>query len=309
MSIRGRMLCLGFVCLDVVAVGCGSTVDNRFGSVASTSGAVTTGASASTGSSGSAGTGIGTNSTGPQLVVDDSGASTAPTDDGGLGGTNTLMMTIRDFMMSTKGGTNPDFENVVSDDRGIVETTLGSDQKPVYAHADGGTISTHGQMYFDQWYNDTAGVNINVQYPITLTQQDGGTFGYDSRVSGVALSAAQPMKQFFPIDDGTPYATTFGNQGQPHNYSFTTELHTVFTYHGGETFSFSGDDDVFVFINNQLVIDLGGVHVREQGSVQLDTLGLTTGQDYPLDLFGAERHTTQSNVSFETTLTLRPPPR
>ena len=42
--------------------------------------------------------------------------------------------------------------------------------------------------------------------------------------------------------------------------------------------------------------------------VSLDSLSLTVGQQYPLDLFGAERHTTESNVSFETTLQLAPPP-
>jgi fibro-slime domain-containing protein len=218
------------------------------------------------------------------------------------------MMTIRDFKMWTQGGTNPDFENEIADDRGIVETALGADQKPVYAHPGGMTATTHGEMYFDQWYNDVTGVNINVQYPITLTPGANGTFAYDSLVSGTPLSASDPRKQFFPIDDGTPYQTAFGNQYQAHNYSFTTELHTVFTYMGGEQFSFSGDDDVFVFINKALVIDLGGVHSREQQTVMLDTLNLTKGQDYPLDLFGAERHTAESNVSFTTTLNLRPAP-
>jgi fibro-slime domain-containing protein len=227
------------------------------------------------------------------------------------GGSTTLTMTIRDFKMwdASDPTTNPDFEDESGDDRGIVQMMLGTDGKPVYQTATPTTATTHGKADFDEWYNDVAGMNIDVPYPIPLTADgDAGLYGYDSLVSGVPLSATNATNEFFPIDDGTKYATAFGNQGKPHNYSFTTEIHTVFTYGGGETFSFSGDDDVFVFINKVLAIDLGGVHNREMMSVALDSLGLVKGQEYPLDLFGAERHTTESNVSFETTLTLRPAP-
>ena len=75
-------------------------------------------------------------------------------------------------------------------------------------------------------------------------------------------------------------------------------------YQGHETFTFVGDDDVWVFINNQLVIDLGGRHSQLTGSVSLDSLGLTVGSSYPLDVFNAERHTTQSNFRIDTTLAL-----
>ena len=64
-----------------------------------------------------------------------------------------------------------------------------------------------------------------------------------------------------------------------------------FRYQGGEVFSFEGDDDMFVFIDARLALDLGGVHSTESGSVELDTLGLTPGGVFPLDVFFAERHT------------------
>lgn len=41
--------------------------------------------------------------------------------------------------------------------------------------------------------------------------------------------------------------------------------------------------------------------------MQVDSLGLTVGNEYPLDFFSAERHVTGSNILFQTTLGLRAP--
>jgi fibro-slime domain-containing protein len=98
----------------------------------------------------------------------------------------------------------------------------------------------------------------------------------------------------------------FGEEGQPHNFHFTTEIHTRFTYRGGERFTFTGDDDLWLFINDRLAIDLGGLHPQLSATVDLDAsaaaLGLEAGETYPMDIFHAERHTDASNFHVETTI-------
>jgi fibro-slime domain-containing protein len=233
--------------------------------------------------------------------------------DGGVSSAGELKLVIRDFRLynANDATTNPDFENVPATpspwpDPDIVTDTLGSDKKPVYKNVSAMTLTTHGKTAFDQWYRDVDGTNIRVDYPLLLTKGDDGTYSYDSNMSGVPYAPGSDVKMFFPIDDGTKYATTFGQEGDAHNYSFTVEAHSKFTYQGGETFSYRGDDDVFVYINSKLVINLGGIHDPEMQTVKLDDLKLTKGKSYPLDFFFAERHKGGSNVLFTTTLKLEP---
>ena len=91
-----------------------------------------------------------------------------------------------------------------------------------------------------------------------------------------------------------------------HNYGFTTELHTASTTSGGESFTFTGDDDVWVFVNGRLAIDLGGLHPPKSQTLNLDgaaaTLGIAPGGTYALDSFHAERHSASSNFRVDTTL-------
>ena len=212
-----------------------------------------------------------------------------------------LSATVRDFCGWGFSGcpagyaANPDFENAIADDHGIVKTTLGADGTPDYAGGAHGTLfgseSGYGTQttaqYFSQWYHDTPGFNQSTTINLALNDIGGGIYEYSN-------------SSFFPID-----GQLLGNQGQGNNFAFTAQLSTAFTYAAGQTFSFTGDDDVWVFINNQLVIDLGGVHGAEGASVALDTLGLTVGNDYNLDFFFAERHTSQSNMKIDTSIVLR----
>ncbi|MGB7569296.1 MAG: fibro-slime domain-containing protein [Chitinivibrionales bacterium] len=93
------------------------------------------------------------------------------------------------------------------------------------------------------------------------------------------------------------------------NFSFTMEMHRKFTYKPGQTFNFSGDDDVWAFINNQLVIDLGGVHKIMSASVNLDNLGLTFGQEYWFDFFYCERNVCESDILITTNMMFYIPPQ
>lgn len=202
----------------------------------------------------------------------------------------TLGATVRDFCSSAftaVTGCTPhaDFSNGPTQSvTGAVKSTLGPDGKPVYNNPVSTVFS--GATNFNQWYNDTAGVNLNIATSLLLTETFAGSGIYQYTNSA-----------YFPID-----GQGWGNQGQSHNYHFTMELHTTFTYAAGQTFSFTGDDDVWVFINDKLVVDLGGIHAAQSGGVNLDTLGLTAGQTYDFDFFFAERHTTDSNLKIQTSI-------
>jgi fibro-slime domain-containing protein len=173
-------------------------------------------------------------------------------------------------------------------DLGIVQSVLGEDDKPRYTNLPR-TKSTSGAETFDKWYRKA---DVNEQAPLALqllaSKENAALFVYDDHA-------------FFPID-----GQLLGNETRSHNYHFTLEASTTFQYIGGEVFSFSGDDDMWVFINRQLVIDLGGLHPRMDADVALDTvavrLGLTLGQVYPLHFFFAERHTEASNFTIRTTI-------
>ena len=195
-----------------------------------------------------------------------------------------LTAVIRDFHNSF-----PDMDHDGVSDPGIVATGLGGDDKPVYAHS-GATATVIGPDTFNQWYRDVAGVNasMSIDLPLTLSNSAKGVYSYNNT-------------SFFPID-----GQIFGNEGLSHNYSFTAEIATTFHYNGGETFTFSGDDDVFVFINRTLAIDLGGIHSAESQTVDLDAqagkLGITTGGFYSMHIFFAERHPIASDFVVETSL-------
>ena len=57
-----------------------------------------------------------------------------------------------------------------------------------------------------------------------------------------------------------------------------------------------------MYNDGKLAMDLGGLHGVVNGSIQLDTLGLTPGEMYTLDAFHAERCDSGSNFRIDTSI-------
>jgi fibro-slime domain-containing protein len=203
-----------------------------------------------------------------------------------------LTGTIRDFC--APGIENctqlSDFEGAITGlTTGMVSSTLTAGL-PTYIASNGYGATTADN--FAKWYVDSPGYNVSTPFSLTLTETmpDSGIFSYSSSA-------------FFPID-----GQLYGNQGRSHNYHFTMHLEGLTSFKAADTFYFYGDDDLWIYVDGKLAMDLGGVHAGIGQTItgaDLIALGLSENTLYDFDVFFAERHTSESNFNITTSFRMQ----
>lgn len=119
--------------------------------------------------------------------------------------------------------------------------------------------------------------------------------------------------QFFPVDSISrqTHWTKAGGGRLDNDYAYCMEINAGMVYHGGETMKFNGDDDLWVYLDNRLAVDQGGIHYAMESVTRLDSLPFLAGKqgrNLDLDIYFCSRQPGTAVFGMETNIDLKPLP-
>ena len=157
------------------------------------------------------------------------------------------------------------------------------------------------------WCNEDDSIKPDGCYPKGWTFYVDGTEKVNSGMDANGLPKGSPRWMSGESSSAYDAKVYTDADGRGRNQHFCFESHAKFTQRPGLRLSFRGDDDIWVFIDNQLAIDLGGTHLAAPGYVDLDNFvgasgELVDGEEYDLDIFFCDRRTTMSNIHIKTNM-------
>lgn len=174
------------------------------------------------------------------------------------------------------------------------------------------------------------GMAVDAYKSIVLTDNGAGTYSFEAGYSGTKKDVQYDRESgtiyngtnggdesgFYPLENlgyeqpGLLTATSKVNNGAK-NGGFTLRGESQFVYNKASNlyFTFTGDDDVYMYINGTLALDLGGAHGRNSKTVNLNDLdatkyGLKEGQVATFTFFYMERCSDASTFGIETNMEL-----
>lgn len=174
------------------------------------------------------------------------------------------------------------------------------------------------------------GMAVDAYKSIVLTDDGSGTYSFEAGYSGTKKDVQYDWESgtiyngtnegdesgFYPLEDlgyeqpGLLKNTSF-TDGKHRNGSFTLRGESQFVYKEDSNlyFTFTGDDDVYMYINGVLALDLGGAHGRNSKTVNLNDLdatkyGLKEGQVATFTFFYMERCSDASTFGIKTNMKL-----